>query len=117
MDSKARLFVGDRNNLHVEIFDQDGKFSCDWMQFGRPSGVFIDAKDNLYVSGVQLPNSSFKQGIRIGTTQDGIVKFLIPGLGRETKPDATEGLTADSKGKVYGAGSNPHTGITKYVRN
>ena len=116
-DSKGRLFVGDRNNVRVEIFDLDGKFLAEWKQFGRPSGVFIDANDNLYVSGVQLQNSSFKQGIRIGGTQDGIVKFLIPGLGPDTKPYATEGIAADSKGNVYGAGSHPHNGITKYVKN
>src|SRR5262249_27294726 len=33
MDSNGRLFVGDRNNNRIEIFDQDGKFLEEWKQF------------------------------------------------------------------------------------
>src|SRR5580700_2326125 len=48
MDSKGRLFVADRGNNRVQIFDQDGTFIAEWKQFGRPSGIFIDKKDVLY---------------------------------------------------------------------
>src|SRR2546426_11807145 len=47
MDSRGRLFVGDRGNNRIQIFDQDGKFLEEWKQFGRPSGLFIDKNDNL----------------------------------------------------------------------
>src|SRR5271165_1968755 len=50
MDSKGRLFVADRGNSRVQIFDQNGKFLEEWKQFGRPSGVYIDRKDILYVA-------------------------------------------------------------------
>ena len=40
----GRLFVGDRENNRIQIFDQDGKFLDEWTQFGRPSGIFIDAE-------------------------------------------------------------------------
>ncbi|MEA2935250.1 MAG: hypothetical protein QOD74_1896, partial [Variibacter sp.] len=50
MDSQGRLFVGDRQNNRIQIFDQDGKYLDQWAQFSRPSGVFIDAKDNIYVA-------------------------------------------------------------------
>jgi DNA-binding beta-propeller fold protein YncE len=49
-DSQGRLFVADRSNSRVAIFDQDGKFIAAWKQFGRPSGIFIDKNDVLYVS-------------------------------------------------------------------
>ena len=45
MDSRGRLFVGDRGNNRIQIFDQDGQFLEEWKQFGRPSGVFIDQND------------------------------------------------------------------------
>ena len=41
-DSKGRLFVADRGNNRIQIFDQDGKFIDQWKQFSRPSGIFID---------------------------------------------------------------------------
>ena len=47
-DSKGRLFVADRGNNRIQIFDQEGTFIAEWRQFGRPSGIFIDKKDNLY---------------------------------------------------------------------
>ena len=50
MDSQGRLFVGDRQNNRIQIFDQDGKYLDQWAQFSRPSGVYIDGKDNIYVA-------------------------------------------------------------------
>jgi hypothetical protein len=47
IDSVGRLFVADRANNRIEIFDQDGKFIAEWRQFGRPSGLFIDKNDVL----------------------------------------------------------------------
>ncbi len=49
MDSRGRLFVGDRGNGRIQIFDQGGRHLETWTQFGRPSGLFIDANDTLYV--------------------------------------------------------------------
>ena len=37
-DSKGRLFVCDRGNNRISIFDQDGHFLEAWKRFGRPSG-------------------------------------------------------------------------------
>ena len=44
IDSRGRIFVADRTNNRIQIFDQDGRFLDQWKQFGRPSGVFIDAE-------------------------------------------------------------------------
>ena len=38
MDSSGRLFVGDRSNNRIQIFDQNGTFIEEWKQFSRPSG-------------------------------------------------------------------------------
>jgi streptogramin lyase len=50
IDSSGRLFVADRGNNRIQIFDQEGNFLGEWKQFGRPSSVYIDASDTLYVS-------------------------------------------------------------------
>ena len=49
-DSQGRLFVGDRANNRIQIFDQDGKFLAEWKQFSRPSGIYIDKNDVIYVT-------------------------------------------------------------------
>jgi sugar lactone lactonase YvrE len=106
MDSTGRLFVADRENSRIQIFDQDGKFSAEWRQFGRPSGVFIDKNDILYVADSQSSNKTnpgYQQGIRIGSAKDGKVTAFIP----ETKElGALEGVAADSQGNVYGGYTN-----------
>jgi DNA-binding beta-propeller fold protein YncE len=81
MDSSGRLFVGDRANSRIQIFDQDGKFLAEWKQFGRPSGVFIDKGDMIYVADSESNNTQnpgFKRGLRIGSAKDGKVTTLIP---------------------------------------
>src|SRR5207249_11708560 len=81
MDSAGRLFVGDRLNSRIQIFDQDGKFLAERKQFGRPSGIFIDKNDTIYVADSQSDekrNPGFKQGIRVGNAKDGKGTAFIP---------------------------------------
>jgi sugar lactone lactonase YvrE len=109
IDSRGRIFVADRTNNRIQIFDQDGRFLEQWRQFGRPSGVFIDANDNLYVADSQSnsrTNPGYTRGIRIGSARDGKVTALIPFV--EPDPDknnnnGVEGVGADAKGNVYAA--------------
>jgi streptogramin lyase len=53
MDSAGRLYVGDRSNSRIQIFDQGGNFIAEWKQFGRPSSVYIDNNDMIYVADSQ----------------------------------------------------------------
>jgi streptogramin lyase len=118
MDSSGRLFVGDRGNSRIQIFDQDGKFLDEWKQFGRPSGMFIDAHDTIYVADSQSDqkvNPGFRKGIRIGSARDGLVKMFIPVPGPQDKPmTTTEGVAADARGNVYGAEANSNN-LRKYA--
>jgi len=103
MDSRGRLFVGDRGNSRIQIFDQDGKFLEEWKQFGRPSGVFIDRNDTLYVAdhtSDEKTNPGFRKGIRIGSARDGkVTSFIL-----DPNPNGSqEGVAADAKGTVYGS--------------
>jgi DNA-binding beta-propeller fold protein YncE len=81
IDSMGRIFVADRSNNRVEIFSPDGAFLAEWKQFGRPSGLFIDKNDVLYVTDSEsnmAQNPGFKRGVRIGSVKDGKVTAFIP---------------------------------------
>jgi sugar lactone lactonase YvrE len=121
IDSRGRVFVGDRGNNRIQIFDQDGTFIEQWKQFGRPSGIYIDANDTIYVSDSESNakrNPGWKRGIRIGSARDGTVAAFIPDP--EPDPDNSstsraEGVAAGTQGAVYGAEVGPK-GLKRYVR-
>jgi sugar lactone lactonase YvrE len=121
MDSKGRLFVGDRGNDRIVIFDQNGKILDTWYQFSRPSGIAIDKKDRIYVadseSGSVAPTrKDWKRGIRIGSAKDGTLSAFIPDPA-ENPPStsAAEGVAVDAAGNIYGAEVGPRA-LKKYVR-
>ena len=121
MDSQGRLFVGDRGNSRIQIFDQEGNHLETWTQFGRPSGLYIDENDVLYSADSESNarrNRGWKRGIRIGSASDGFVTAFIP----DPEPDqdnsgtsAAEGVAVDDAGNIYGAEVGPRA-IKKYVR-
>ncbi len=51
IDSRARLYVADRNNARVQIFDEDGKFLDEWVDLVIPWHIVITADDKVYVCG------------------------------------------------------------------
>jgi streptogramin lyase len=121
-DSRGRLFVGDRGNNRIQIFDQQGHFIDQWSQFSRPSGVFIDKNDVLYVadseSGSVAPDhGAWGRGIRVGSARDGSLKAFIPDPNTDPNykgTSAAEGVAADGKGAIYGAEVGPKD-LKKYV--
>ncbi len=122
MDSRGRLFIGDRSNNRIQILDQNGKLLDTWSQFSRPSGLYIDRQDNIYVadseSGSVAPaHAEWKRGIRIGSARDGTLTAVIPDPAETTRgTSAAEGVAADSKGNVYGAEVGPRA-LKRYVKH
>jgi len=124
-DSRGRLLVGDRNNNRIQVFDKDLKYVTEYKEFSRPSGIYVDKNDTLYVAdseseSVSRNHDGWKRGIRIGSAKDGTVKYLIPDPDTRKRPDFTgtstaEGVAADAQGNIYGAEVGPKR-VTKYVR-
>jgi sugar lactone lactonase YvrE len=120
MDSQGRLFVADRGNQRIQLFDQDGTFLEEWPQFSRISGLYIDANDVLYAADSESNterHAGWKRGIRIGSAKDGKVTAFIPDP--EPSPDTSptsgaEGVAADARGNVYGAEVGPRA-LKRYV--
>jgi sugar lactone lactonase YvrE len=120
-DSKGHLYVGDRNNNRIQIFDQDGNYISELKQYSRPSGIFIDKNDTIYVADSESESVSknhygWKRGIRGGNLKDGSVTAFIPDpVAVATGTSSAEGVAVDSKGVIYGAEVGQKD-LKKYVR-
>src|SRR5580704_8485673 len=122
MDSRGRLFLGDRQNNRIQIFDQNGTFLDQWSQFSRPSGIYIDKNDTIYVAdseseSVSKNHDGWKRGIRVGRVSDGSVTGFIPDpVEKATGTSAAEGVATDAMGNIFGAEVGPKR-LMRYVRN
>ncbi|MEO7458443.1 MAG: hypothetical protein ABIY52_19440, partial [Gemmatimonadaceae bacterium] len=121
MDSRGRLFVGDRGNNRIVIYDQDGATLDTWYQFSRPSGIFIDAADRIYVAdsesgSVSPAHKDWARGIRIGSARDGSLTAFIPDPTQDPpSTSAAEGVAVDANGVIYGAEVGAKA-LKRYVR-
>jgi DNA-binding beta-propeller fold protein YncE len=121
IDTRGRIFVADRSNNRIQLFDQEGKFLQIWTQFGTPSGIFFDDQDQIYVADSEsdlVNNPGWEQGIRIGDARTGWVKYFI--LDQGGNPNSTTGsgpefVTVDRHGSVFGGEPRPRV-LRKYVK-
>jgi hypothetical protein len=119
--SREWVYVADRKNNRIQVFDQDGNFIAEWRQFGQPSSVFVDKDDTIYV-GASFADATAKKGelrgIVIGNAIDGSLKAFIPDpadLDKVIKGTSASGIAADDKGTIYAADVGAHN-LRKYVK-
>ena len=96
LDSEGRVYVADRANQRVQIFDGNGKFLGKWTDAGAPWGLSYVAKENaIYMA---------------DGTNDRVVKLDLNGkvlgvLGSHGKIpgkfDLAHGIAVDSTGAIY----------------
>lgn len=103
IDSKGRLYVGDRSNNRIQVFDQSGKFITQWTNFGTPWGVFV--KGNL----LYVVDGTEKNCLLIASTKDGKILEKIEGLKNATA------VAVDSTGAIY-VGEVNGTNVKKFVK-
>ena len=125
-DSQGRLFVADRGNHRIQIFDQEGELLDIYHQFSRISGIYITADDTLYAIDSESSEGNhygWKTGVRIGpASEDKVTAFIpphVPEEGRVLQGLAGEGIAVDEDGTVFvaeGPGSRPFAGggVTRY---
>jgi len=115
--SKGYVYVADRQNNRVQVFDQDGKFIAAWKQFGQPSSVYVDKRDNIYIGATyQEPGRGSATGptdgpndraIVVGNAITGELKYLIPDPGDLSKMTDTgtsaSGIAVDDQENIYAA--------------
>ena len=121
IDADGRVFVGDRSNNRIQIFDQQGTHLTSWTQFGRPSGIAFDRNGRIIVADSEsddVQNPGWEMGIRIGDARTGWVsEFIVYQWGdpRSTAGNGAEFVAVDALGNLYGGEPSPRK-LQKYMR-
>ena len=117
-DPTGRLFVADRGNHRIEIFDQDGNYLSSIYSHGQTSGIFITDDRTLY--SIDANSATPGQGIRIGPVDEDRITAFIPRPSATETPTYTASIAVDAAGNVYAAAETPNSrrlargALTKY---
>jgi hypothetical protein len=128
VDSRGILYVADRNSGRVQLFDQQGKYLDEWANLIMPWGLWITAKDEIWVCG-SSPQSWYKDGAYPPPKDHIFMRFSPDGKARQlwTVPVGQDGkekpgecnwlhaVAVDSQGNLY-AGDIMGKRIQKFVR-
>jgi len=130
MDSKGRLYVADRSNARIQVFDQSGAFVEQWRNLLVPWGLSITPQDEIWACGSSPTLDHNNQGMtgipprdqvfmRFATSGK-LLELWCPTLGAEgqEKPGETDWVHAvatDSKGNLY-AGDIKGKRVQKFTR-
>ncbi len=124
IDAQGQVFVADRGNSRIQVFDANGRFLRQLTGFGRPSGIFLNRAANVLYSTDSQSNSTNNPGVRrgiyVGNAITGAVTDFIPDpdieLADRTRISGASGVAANSTGTViYAADVAPYQ-LRKYVR-
>jgi len=123
-DAKGRLWVADRGNHRIEIFDAEGKYLESRYMYGRVSGFFIKGATVYAIDSESGPlnHTNWRDGVRLGPLDEDRITGFIPPFERDDRVyqgTAGEGVAVDADGNVYAAeGPNSLTqaggAFTKY---
>ena len=49
VDHEGKVYVGDRENHRIQIFDENGKFLKEWTHLGSPWGLYFSSDQHLFM--------------------------------------------------------------------
>jgi sugar lactone lactonase YvrE len=128
--AKGRLYVADRNNARIQVFDTSGKLLDVWSNLMVPWGLSLTGKDELWACGSSpMRWRPTDKGLGCPPKDQVVMRFTLAGKLRQlwTVPKGSDGkeqpgdlnwvhcIAADSKGNLY-AGDIYGKRAQKFVR-
>lgn len=102
----GHVYVCDRENHRLQVFNTDGQYLTMWTDIQRPMDISVDTEGVLYVSEGSVEGSSARVSV-LTTEGEVLARFDCRGPGH--------GSWVDSYGAIYVGLSNPG-GVDKFVR-
>ena len=108
-DKDGYVYVADRENHRVQVFDRNGRFETQWNNLHRPCALFISAEQHVYVGelgwGMKVNRNHPNIGPRItvlDTNGELLARIGHFGYGLDVGQFmAPHGIALDSKGDMY----------------
>jgi DNA-binding beta-propeller fold protein YncE len=96
LDKAGRLYVADRTNERVQIFNQDGKFLGQWKDIGAPWGLdYVAREDAIYMC-------DGKNNRILKLNLDGQIQGVLGHYGKlPGELDFAHSIAVDSTGAIY----------------
>ena len=105
VDEDGLVYVCDRENSRIQVFQPDGKFVAIWTDVQRPLDICLDQEGNVYVSEGAVPGSAARMSI---FDKQGKVQA-------RWNSRSAHGMWVDSRGDIYLALTGDQS-VDKYVR-
>jgi DNA-binding beta-propeller fold protein YncE len=114
-DSQNRLYVADRENARVQVFDTRGKLLAVWADLITPWGLCMTKKDEIWISGSSAMKDEKGKWLVLPPTDQIVMKLNLDGkvllripLEKTTVPPGkpgelnwVHGIAVDSHGNLY----------------
>jgi hypothetical protein len=112
VDQRGRIYVGDRGNDRVQIFDADGKYLDEWDNISRPSFIWVTKDGYVWVvAGTDNRIAKYDMGGKLLTS------WGVYGV-TQGKFDDPHDLSVDAAGNLYvSMWSLKKIGLEKFVPN
>ena len=116
VDSRGRLYVADRSNGRIQVFDQSGTFLSEWRNLIVPWGLWVTRDDEIWACGSSpMRRAEGSGGLGVPPKDQVFMKFDPAGklLQLWTVPKGADGkerpgecnwvhtIAVDSKGNLY----------------
>ena len=96
VDAKGRVYVADRENRRVQVFDARGKFIEKWTDVGSPWGLYYAARENA----IYMCDGYNNRIVKLNT--EGQILGVLSSYGKVPgKLDYAHNLAVDSHGAIY----------------
>ncbi len=130
MDSRGRLYVADRNNVRIQVFDQNGTFLDEWRNRLVPWGLWMTGRDEIWACGSSpmpwIPAEAYlgvppkdQLFMKFDTSGKMLQLWTVPkgNLFRTNPGECTwlHAVAVDSKGNIY-AGDIQGQRAQKFVK-
>ena len=107
-DKDGWVYVADRENHRIQIFDSNGRYETQWVNMHRPCAIYISPDQHVYVGelgagmkvNIDLPNIGPR--ISVYNTSGKLLARMGAGFGEEPGQFmAPHGICLDSRGDLY----------------